>query len=330
MTEHKRQTTDEIRHLIILKYEAGKSIKDISLELNIKYCTAGSIIRRYKKTNLISVCKNRCPKQKKVTTEAKHLILRKLDEDASITLRKLKESLENELNICVSLPTIERELNILHYSFKRLQLVPEARNTEANIQKRFEYANLFLSLNEQSVIFMDEMGVNCSLRMGYGRSVVGTPARKNVRALRSRNYSVSAAINRDGVLFFKTINQPYNGERYELFLNELFEILRSRGIKNANIVLDNCSIHKVKAVMETIKQHGHHVLFLPPYSPQLNPIEELFSKWKNGIKSANVQNIDELYSAISRSHEEITVEDCAGYFSHMREYALKAIRKEDF
>ena len=88
-------------------------------------------------------------------------------------------------------------------------------------------------------------------------AVLSVHQQGRVRAVRARNHSLSAAMNRDGILFFKTINQSYNGERYALFLEEYYKILASKGITNATLVLDNSVIHKVEAVKEKVTQHGH-------------------------------------------------------------------------
>ena len=118
----------------------------------------------------------------------------------------------------VSLPTIERSLKTLNYSFKRVVFVPEARNSDVNVELRYEYSNEYLSLDENKILFLDEMGVNCSLRIGYGRSPVGSPAKKMVRSIRSKNYSICAGISKNGIVHYKTQNCAYNSNSFCNFL----------------------------------------------------------------------------------------------------------------
>ena len=94
--------------------------------------------------------------------------------------------------------------------------------------------------------------------------------------------------------------------------------------------MDNCSIHKVTGIQEIIEQGGHELLLLPPYSPQLNAIEEFFSKWKGNIKARNSNTTQELENAILDGCSAVSVADCNGFFRDVRRYALKAIRREDF
>ena len=187
---------------------------------------------------------------------------------------------------------------------------------------------MLLSIDQ--IIFLDEMGVNCSMRRAYGRSLAGTTPRKVVRTIRSRNISISAAISRRCVLHFQTIPQAFNGDRYAAFISDLIEVLRRQGLHNQVFVMDNCSMHKVELVRTTIKDAGHTLLFIPPYSPQLNPIEELFSVWKGNIRAQNADSIDDLMKAIEHGHLALTSKHCAAFFDHMQTFIAKALREEDF
>jgi hypothetical protein len=79
----------------------------------------------------------------------------------------------NEREVTVSISTIRRELIGFNYSLKRVEIIPQARNTELNINIRYEYANFYLSLNENIVVFLDEFGISCSSRVDNGRSEIG-------------------------------------------------------------------------------------------------------------------------------------------------------------
>ena len=256
--------------------------------------------------------------------------MEKINEDVSITIKSLKTKLSVDKNVTVSASTIERAIKNFHYSFKRVQLVPARRNTENNIKERFIYANNYLALNEDRIVFADEMGMSCSIRSSYGRSLVGTTPRKLVRSIRSKNYSISAAMNKQGILLYEILSTSFNGERYSQFIRKLLMKLKDMNMDNMIIIMDNCSIHKVKSVRALISDENHTLMFLPPYSPQLNPIEESFSKWKNAVKSSNPNTVVELEEAIRTAHNSITADDCENYFGHMRQFTLQAIRREDF
>lgn len=73
---------------------------------------------------------------------------------------------------------------------------------------------------------------------------------------------------------------------------------------------------------------GHNLVWLPPYSPFLNPIENLFSKWKNGVKDRESMDEDGLYKNIHEAALDITDGDCQNYFLHMQKYISLCLRKE--
>ena len=71
-------------------------------------------------------------------------------------------------------------------------------------------------------------------------------------------------------------------------------------------------------------------MFLHPYTPQLNPIEEVFLKWKGLIKSKNCANAEDLLETVTAKHHRITVMDCENYIGHSRSFVLQALEKIEF
>ena len=122
-----------------------------------------------------------------------------------------------------------------------------------------------------------------STRPFKGRSQVGTSAFVTVPAVRTRNISVFAAINKEQPLYFKHQNKAFNGEDFIDCCRELKTICVEKGILNPVFILDNARIHHYSRVAELKNELGIELLYLPPYSPFLNPIENCFSKWKNTV-----------------------------------------------
>ena len=75
---------------------------------------------------------------------------------------------------------------------------------------------------------------------------------------------------------------------------------------------------------------GHNIQFFPPYSPQLNPIEEVFSKWKSYIKLCNCNNSKELNKSILDRSFNTSPDDCIAFFNHMKRFAMKALNMDEF
>jgi len=322
--------SDETRSKIVSKYETGKGPRIISDELEINYEAVRSVLKIYKNEGRVKAIAKRAKKAKKITPDIEMFIKEKINEDCSVTLKSLQDILLREKDLVVSTASIGRSIKDFYYSLKRVTLVPEIRNCERVVDERYQYATTYLLLNEEKVVFLDEFGVSCSLRVNYGRSQIGSPARKIVSSIRSRNYSVSAAITKLGLLFHQTLKTSLNGNLYRDFVTALMKKMNELRMTNCTLIMDNCTIHKVVGIRDVIEANGHNLMFLPPYSPQLNAIEECFAKWKGNVRTANSNTAADLEKAILTACLTITQQNCEGFFRDVRKYAVKAIRRENF
>lgn len=321
---------NNIRKLIITKYEENETCNSIATALHLKYQTVYSIIRLYKNSGRVLSLHTHNGRGKKLTEACLNSLFMLMRDDCSITLNEIKTKLFKMNNITVSVSTINRALKHFHYSFKRISLIPERRNTVETINKRFEYALIAMNYDPAKTYYLDEMGVSFVMRCGYGRALIGQSPRKIIASVKSKNFSVAAAIGLNGVILYEAQPNPFNTISFGDFVNKLCDIFESNSIKNAIFVLDNVAFHKSPDIASKIEIRGHTIIFIPPYSPQLNPIEEVFSKWKCLIKSKNCQNQEELLTYISECGNEISENDVMGYYSHTREFLIKSILKEEF
>lgn len=105
---------------------------------------------------------------------------------------------------------------------------------------------------------------------------------------------------------------PINGERFRLYVEKmLVPTLRAGDI----IIMDNLGSHRSKAVRQAIRNVGARLFFLPKYSPDLNPIEQLFAKLKHWLRQAAARSLDSVCSAIGDILSRITPQECAAYFT---------------
>jgi transposase len=102
----------------------------------------------------------------------------------------------------------------------------------------------------------------------------------------------------------------------ELFETYVEEVLAPTLTSGQVVVLDRLGAHRTERVRELIEERGVDLLFLPSYSPDLNPIEEAFSKIKNIVRKAGARTREALEEAISLAMEALTLEDVAGWFTH--------------
>jgi transposase len=126
-----------------------------------------------------------------------------------------------------------------------------------------------------------------------------------------------AALRHDGLTAPMVVDGAINGE---LFLAYVNQILLPTLKKGDIVVLDNLSSHKVAGVMEAIESVGAKVVYLPPYSPDLNPIEMAFAKLKTMLRKLKLRTMEELWNKIGKLCDIFTMEECKNYFKHAGYY----------
>ena len=120
-----------------------------------------------------------------------------------------------------------------------------------------------------------------------------------------------AALRRDGIEAPWLLDGPINGERFRIYVERvLVPTLKPGDI----VIMDNLGSHKGKAVRQAIRAAGARLLFLPKYSPDLNPIEQFFSKLKHWLREAEKTTVDDLYNALGPILDTVSPSECQNYF----------------
>jgi transposase len=253
----------------------------------------------------------------KITQPATLAIARWVDERPDLTLLQLCRRLSEEYSIQVTPKTMSTTLTRIGYTIKILRSIPISRNCPDVIQARREYAQMFLNnapADQRLIIWTDESGFNLHLRRKFGRARRGALASVTVPNNRGSNISVCAAMSEEGLLHEKLSPRPYTAELFCEYLDELFIELRRLGRAACWIILDNARFHHCAVVNECVTRNGHSLVFLPAYSPMLNPIESLFGKWKTLIQTQGVSYTqDELLAHMAIARYEISIPDCLGW-----------------
>ena len=122
-----------------------------------------------------------------------------------------------------------------------------------------------------------------------------------------------AALRWDRVAAPWLLNKPINGERFQIYVEEVLAPTLSPG---DIVIMDNLGAHKAKAVRAAIRGAGAKLLFLPKYSPDLNPIEKLFAKLKHHLRKAQARSVDAVGQTIGQILATVTPQECSNYFAH--------------
>lgn len=160
---------------------------------------------------------------------------------------------------------------------------------------------------------MDETGTNVTLTPLYGRALVGERAIGKAPRNHRTNLTVVGAIALDGV---RALMAYEGGTTKTAFLRFTREALVPSLRRGDIVVMDNLSSHYADGVRQAIEAAGCSLLYLPPYSPELNPIEHTWSKLKALLRRAEARTLRRLAAAISISSSEISRSDLSGWFGH--------------
>lgn len=163
------------------------------------------------------------------------------------------------------------------------------------------------------LVFVDEMGANTSLSPIYAYSAVGQRARCSVPRNRGKNTTLLSSMSVGGMGPSLAVDGPTDRAVFEAYLERvLVPSLRAGQV----VVMDNLSAHKGERVKELIESRGCELLYLPPYSPDLNPIEEAFSKVKGLLRKAEARTRYALVEAMGRALSTVSARDARGFFEH--------------
>ena len=162
-------------------------------------------------------------------------------------------------------------------------------------------------------MFVDESSTNVALIARYARAPRCERAYGKAPRNWGKNVTLIASISAKGIGPSLSIEGPADGESFGLYLREVLCPALKRG---QIVVMDNLSVHKGAWVRELIEARGASVVLLPPYSPDLNPIEEAFSKIKHSLRKAKARTLDALFEATHQALGAVGEEDARGFFGH--------------
>ena len=162
-------------------------------------------------------------------------------------------------------------------------------------------------------MFLDESGVTTEMTRRYGWAPRPERVSEAVPAGHWRTLTVLAALTTTGVLASMSIESPTDGD---VFLAFVEQVLAPRLEPGHVVILDNLSAHKVAGVRQLIEDRGAQLLYLPPYSPDFNPIEKAWSKLKQQLRGVKARVLEQLEPALADALSAITAQNARAFFRH--------------
>jgi transposase len=164
------------------------------------------------------------------------------------------------------------------------------------------------------LVFVDESGFNTSMTRLRARAPRGKRAYGKVPRNRGKNTTLIAAITLQGAMGASmSVEGATDAEAFEAYVEHFLAPSLCEG---QVVVLDRLGAHRTQRIRELIEARGADLVFLPSYSPDLNPIEEAFSKIKALVRKVGARTRETLVEAIGGALVAVTIEDAAGWFAH--------------
>lgn len=180
------------------------------------------------------------------------------------------------------------------------------------MKRREDWFEGQLDLDPERLVFIDETWASTNMARRYGRAPRGQRLRMSVPHGHWKTTTFVGALRRTGMVAPMVLDGPINGRAFQAYVDQvLVPELRPGDV----VVMDNLRSHKGAGVRAAIEAAGASLLYLPPYSPDFNPIENAFAKLKALLRKAAERTVDGLWTRIGDLLLAFTPNECANYFA---------------
>lgn len=166
-------------------------------------------------------------------------------------------------------------------------------------------------IDPSDIIVIDESGANLGMATDYSRAVGGNRANAPKPFVTGEKFSIVGAISMIGIVAIMYIELAINKD---IFLGYIEKLLLPQLKSGQYVILDNARIHKSEEIVNVIEGAGAKVVFLPPYSPDLSPIEKMWSKVKEILKKMMPRTKADFHNALATALDLVNEQDCEEWF----------------
>jgi len=229
------------------------------------------------------------------------------------------EELRQRLGATCSLMTISRALRRLGLTRKKKVPRAEEQGRPEVRRRRREFRAELSGVDPRRLIFVDESGANTAMTRTHGRAPAGRRVYTDTPG-RWESITMTCGLRLAGVTAPLAFRGATNSETFEYYVKDVLVPELEPGDV---VVWDNLKPHESEEAIEAIEGAGARVAALPPWSPDLSPIEEMLSKVKGAMRSAAARTTEAVYRAFASAIESVTVDDIAGWFRSRAGYAMR-------
>src|SRR5258707_2640442 len=302
--------SDDLRERVVAAIEAGHTREEVAKRYNMALSTVGGFIKRKRETG--SVSPDKFGGYKTFTLEPHTDRVKELvAEQPDSTLAELQVRLAKE-KVKVSQSGISRFLHHINLTFKKsVRAAEQDRPDVAAARKALRKEQL--NLDPKQLVFIDETAATTKMTRLYGRAPQGKRLVDKVPHGHWKTTTFIFGLRYDGIMAPFVLDGPMDGPHFFA----LVEKNLSPTFKKGQIgFLGKFFTQKVDGVEEAIEARGARAIFLPAYSPDLNPIEQLFARLKSFLRKMKARTVEQLWRAIASFLKGVSKEECKAYLAN--------------
>ena len=239
-------------------------------------------------------------------------ILDEIDAEPRVTIEELREKLKSHSGMSFGFGTVWRFLARHGITRKKTTAHAAEQEREDVAAARKAWFEGQLDLDPTKLVFLDETSVSTNMARRFGWAARGERCRAAVPHGHWKTTTLIAGLRFDGIGAAKTFDGALDGQG---FLDYVRNVLGPTLSEGDVVVMDNVRTHKVAGVRELLAARGAKVLYLPPYSPDFNPIEKCFAKIKAFLRKAAARTLDALLAAVHDALKRFTPTECVNFLA---------------
>lgn len=271
----------EIRKKAIFLYYQLNSFRKVSKIIKVPSC---SIFRWVKDKSKYLLESNKFTRVRKITTSIKDFIISTITNSPLLTAKDIVKSVYNNFNLILSETTVLKFFKKECITYKKISKKYYYKDLNLLLEQKTQFSKTLSNICSKDIISIDETYFYNNMTNNYGWSKKGSkittylPVKKN-------KLSVLVAISDSKIIKSQIFSKNVSSSDFITFIKNL-------NVKNKYLLMDNVSFHKSKEIRDTVKNNNNLLLFIPPYSPEFNPIELFFSNLKRKCKKDYYKIID--------------------------------------
>jgi transposase len=303
----------------LFNYSLAHSIRQTAAVFRVSPTTVHRLQKLFYETGQLSPKPSHAGRPRVVSEEGELFLQAVLVEEADLTLNELRDRYATAYGVHVSLGAMHDTLQRLGLSRKKKTTYDPLKDSEAHQADTQRYHQQVDPIPLDERLYLDETGARLNLTLAYGR------ARRGQRVVAPKPVTPGDPLNTVAVLTEQGLAAPWffkgtlTARRFVTYLRVFLRPLLRGG---KTLILDKHPVHRARRVQAFLKRHHVQYVFLPTYSPELNPIEEAWSKFKYVLRRAQARTQETLLEAMKQASKAITPEDAQGYFQHAEDFSL--------